>query len=122
MSENDNEVLEIRVVLKKGQIERFSRIMEALGIESRADVLRHLISLYPLPPPRFEHINTYEDHITVKDNILGREANIYLKPEGVAFCDICQLQDCLHIDYALSLSNVTRMLEAKGWKHQRKSL
>lgn len=119
MSESDEETLEIRVVLKKNQIERFGRIQEDLGIESRADVLRHLISLYPLPPPRFEHINTYDDHITIKDNVLNREANIYLKTGGEAFCDVCQLQDCLHINYALALPSVVRVLEAKGWTRKR---
>ena len=118
MSENDEETLEVRVVLKKNQIERFGRIQEALGIESRADVIRHLISIYPLPPPRFEHINTYEDHVTIKDNVLNREANIYLKPGGEAFCDVCQLQDCLHINYALGRPSVVRVLAAKGWKRK----
>ena len=99
-------------------MERFERIQDLLGIASRADVMRHLIAIYPLPPPRFEHINTYDDHITVKDNVLNKNVDVYLKEDGLAYCNVCGLDDCQHIDYALGIPQVIRILNAKGWKRK----
>ena len=119
MSSEDREKgLQIRVELDDKLVERFERIQESLGIASRADVIRHLIAIYPLPPPRFEHINTYEDRITIKDNVLNKNANIYLKEGGLVHCDICGLDDCQHIDYALNILQVIRILNAKGWRRK----
>jgi hypothetical protein len=111
--------LEIRVILKGEQRERFEQIQETLGIASRADVIRHLITIYPLPPPRFEHINTYDDHATVKDNVLNQTADVYFKADGEVYCELCGLEDCHHIDYALGLRRVQRVLDRKGWKRKR---
>lgn len=122
MSPDENEKekgLQIRVELDENLEEKFERIQEFLGIGNRADVIRHLIVQYHLPPPRFEHINTYDDHITVKDNVLSRNADVYLKDDGVAHCNVCNLSDCQHIDYALSLPKVLKILNAKGWKRKR---
>jgi hypothetical protein len=119
MERDEDSSLEIRVVLKGVQVERFEQIKEKLGISSRADVLRHLITIYPLPPPRFVHINTYDDHATVKDNVLNRNADVYFKNDGGVFCELCGLGECHHIDYVLSLPRVQRVLDGRGWKRKK---
>ena len=118
-SEDKEKGLQIRVELDAKLEERFERIQEVLGIASRADEIRHLIAIFPLPPPRFEHINTYEDRITIKDNVLNKNVNVYLREGGLVHCDVCGLNDCQHIDYALSIPQVIRILNARGWKRKR---
>ena len=119
MERDEDSSLEIRVVLRGAHVERFGQIQEKLGISSRAEVLRHLITIYPLPPPRFEHINTYDDRATVKDNVLGQNADVYFKDDGGVFCDLCGLDDCHHIEYVLSLPRVRRVLDGRGWKRKK---
>ena len=118
MSEDEEASLEVRVVLKGSQVERFERIQENLGIFSRADVLRHLITVYPLPPPRFIHINTYDDHATIKDTVLNRSADVYFKEDGSVFCELCNLSSCHHIDYVLNLPSVKKILDERGWERK----
>jgi len=98
------------VVLKGSQVERFKRIQVKRGISSKVDVLRHLITIYPLPPPRFEHINTYQDHATIKDNVLDKQVDVYFREDGGAYCELCNLEDCHHIDYVRSLPSVKKLL------------
>ena len=117
-ADNKEEGLQLRVVLDEALEEKFRQIMEYLGIKNKTEVIRHIIKQYPLPPPRLEHINTYDDRITIRDNILSRTVDVFLKDDGLAFCNLCNLNDCLHIDYALGLPKVNRILSAKGWKRK----
>ena len=110
MKREEDSSLEIRVVLKGPHVERFKRIQEKLGISSRADVLRHLITIYPLPPPSFEHVNTYHDHATIRDNVLDRQVDVCFKEDGGVFCELCNLEDCHHVDYVRSLPSVKKLL------------
>ena len=118
MERDEDSSLEIRVILKGTLVERFDQIQEKLGITSRAEVLRHLITIYPLPPPRFVHINTYDDHATVKDNVLERNVDVYFKADDEVFCELCGLKDCHHIEFVLSLPQVQRILDDRGWKRK----
>ena len=58
--------------------------------------------------PRFIHVNTYDDHATIRDNKIGREINIYFKNGGVAYCDHCKETNCEHIDYTLTSIKVKK--------------
>lgn len=73
---------------------------------------------YYLETPRFEHHNTYEDHITIRDRRNGRFIDVYIKPEGVAWCETCDKTTCPHIEYTLSLPKVIKVLEKRGWKRE----
>lgn len=100
-----------------------SNIGKKYGFKSRADFITRAIidCLKEYQPqyqlvPRFMHTNTYDDHATIRDNLIGREINIYFKNGGVAYCEFCNGTDCEHITYTLTLSEVTEPLEKRGWK------
>lgn len=67
---------------------------------------------------RFEHINTYEDHASLLDRELKTELSIYFKPDGIAWCTLDESQECIHIEYVLSLPNVLLILKEQGWKRK----
>lgn len=71
------------------------------------------------PLPRFEHVNTYDDHITVQDNELDQSVDIYLRADGSTYCGVCEATDCPHIDYALSVPEVGEALSRSGWRRKR---
>lgn len=68
--------------------------------------------------PRFEHINTYEDHASILDRQLKTELAIYFKDDGLVWCEYDEKKSCIHIDYILSLADVQEKLRKKGWKRK----
>lgn len=68
--------------------------------------------------PPLQKINHDENGVKIKDNTLGRIADIYFKPSGI-FCDLDKTDDCKHIDFALCLPSVQKIIRAhrkEGWK------
>ena len=77
------------------------------------NAIRKLIEQYK---PRFEHFNTYEDHVTIIDRT-GKHArliDIYFR-NGKAYCEFCQDFDCEHIRFALKIPKVVEPLRRAGW-------
>jgi hypothetical protein len=64
--------------------------------------------------PRFQHLNMYEDHVKVIDNDMGRIASIYFKHRKI-FCDICETNECIHIDFAITIPEAVKILNEKGF-------
>ncbi|MEM3437241.1 MAG: ribbon-helix-helix domain-containing protein [Nitrososphaerales archaeon] len=90
------------------------------GLTSRSDVAIEAIRKFLeregmyTPKPRFEHLNTYEDHVKIWDNRLSRTASVYFKEDKV-LCDICESDECIHIGFALSIPEVVNALERHGY-------
>jgi len=64
---------------------------------------------------RFEHINTFENRVSIYDNALGKEIDVFLRPEALV-CDFCHSISCEHVEYALSLKKVQDAYKRKGLK------
>lgn len=97
-----------------------TEIAKQRGLKNKSDVATEGIkmllekdSMYT-QRPRFQHFNMYENHIKVIDNEIGRIASVYFKDRTI-FCDICDASECIHIDFALTLSDVIKILEEKGF-------
>ena len=58
---------------------------------------------------RFEHFNMFEDNVKIVDNVLDRIATIYFKANK-ALCDVCDSEECVHVDFALSIPKVVKIL------------
>ena len=119
MSEKGDGFISVRLredLIRK--IDEFINTDEAkeLGYHSRAGfidkILREKIRT------RFEHLNVYDDHVTIIDYDLRRTLNIYFKEEGV-WCEYDESEDCPHIEYVLTIPKVQEILEQKGWKKER---
>lgn len=68
------------------------------------------------PLPRFQHINTFEDHATIYDNKLDTEIDIYFHENGVIWCDYDKSPKCEHINYVLEDPDIQEELKKSGWK------
>ena len=65
---------------------------------------------------RFEHVNMYEDHVKILDNKLdraGRIVSVYFK-DNKAWCEYCDENFCVHIQYAWTLDDVRAVLKERG--------
>lgn len=60
---------------------------------------------------RFKHINTYQNKITIKDRRSGRIFDIFVKDKNHLFCEDCEVGDCEHIDFVLTINEVKKALE-----------
>ena len=64
---------------------------------------------------RFEHVNTFENRVSIYDNMLGKEIDVYLQPETLV-CDYCHAINCEHVKYVLELDQVQESYRKKGLK------
>jgi len=114
-----SEPIKLYVRLKGNIASQFSQIKRYLGLENDTEVVRALISRYYREhqeelPPMIEHFNTYEDHITLRDHRIGRYVDIFAR-DGKLWCEQCEGSKCEHIEYALSVPEIIRVLEKRGW-------
>ena len=96
-----------------------SEIGKKYGFRSRADFVtracrEYLDEVYP----RFEHLNMMDDNVKVVDFTQNRVATIYFRDEGRVRCDLCDADDCEHIDFALAQEDVQKDLKKHDWKRK----
>lgn len=65
---------------------------------------------------RFEHVNTLDNHITMKDRKLGRVVYVYIKEPKELWCELDNATECPHIQFAYTIRQVREVLSAKGWQ------
>ena len=83
------------------------------GYDTRAEVVKDAIRRFLEQleaEQRMEHLNVYEDHVIVRDNVLNRTVFVYLR-NGVMTCDLCESNDCLHTRYVQTLPQVKEKME-----------
>lgn len=100
------------------EIDRFlsSEKGKKLGFHSRADIItRAVTDLIEKYQPRFEHLNMMDDNVKIVDFTMNLIATVYFKNGGEVYCDLCESQDCEHIDYALAQPDVQEELEKHDW-------
>jgi hypothetical protein len=117
------------------KIEEYIKTHPERGYKSLADFITDAVRekcedlkiLVPTPPelPTLEHFNICEDGVRILDRSLpnehskGRIIDIYFKPEN-AWCEFCESTSCKHVEFALSLPEVQKILREKGWKIRKK--
>jgi hypothetical protein len=65
---------------------------------------------------RFEHINTLDNHITIKDRKLGRVVYVYIKEPKELWCELDNATECAHIQFSYTIPQVREVLTSKGWQ------
>lgn len=101
-----------------------TEIAKKMGYRFKTDVVTAAVRdflkehEYYVETPPFEHYNTYRDHITIRDRRNGRFIDVYIKPEGIAWCETCDKTACPHIEYALNVPEVIKALEKRGWERR----
>jgi len=114
--------LQIKVLLDDSLAEKFRKIKQRYGLKTHSETVRFLIAeefrrLKPELAPDFEHFNVYDDHITIRDNRIGRYVDIYAR-NGDLCCELCGSKNCEHIRFAVEIPEVEKALEKKGWRHK----
>jgi len=113
------------VRIPRGQIEELEAFLKTerarkLGYNYKVEVISQAVREFlENHQPRFEHINTYEDHATIVDYQIRHSINVYFKDEGTVWCYYCQKDDCPHINYTLELPDARKALKEKGWIRKR---
>lgn len=115
-------------------IEEYIRAHPEMGYKSLADFvtdavrekcseLKILVATSKLPP--LEHFNISENGVRILDRTLGngvskgRIIDVYFKPDKVQ-CEYCGSDDCKHVEFALNIPKVRKILIQKGWEISKK--
>ncbi len=124
----EEEPIRIALVLEGEMAKRFEAVKKKWGLEANTDVIRMLITNYYDQMPRgrsgLEHTNIDSEGVWIKDWDLdtqkGRLVHVNLKSDPnnrvQAYCEFHETQSCNHIDFALDLPEVQKILKEKGWK------
>jgi Arc/MetJ-type ribon-helix-helix transcriptional regulator len=122
------------VRLPKELMEEIDNILKrgVMGYKSRAEFIKEAIREKLKTIPReileqlpLEHFNLSENGVRILDRSLanehsrGRIIDVYFKPDKV-LCEYCQSNNCKHVEFALSLPEVRKILSEKGWEIRRK--
>jgi len=115
----------VTIKLPKELVDEMDKLKGKHGFRGRGEIakeaIRQLLDKYKADinaPPRFVKINSDENGIKLRDNVLNREVDVYIKPYGVR-CLLDDSSTCEHVYYALSDSDVRKIIRAKikeGWK------
>ncbi|MEM2841634.1 MAG: hypothetical protein QXN62_08770 [Candidatus Bathyarchaeia archaeon] len=66
---------------------------------------------------RFEHLNVYQEHVTIWDKKLRRLVDVYFSGrKPYVYCSLCEDHECDHTRFALSIPEVLKALKEKGWR------
>jgi len=77
-------------------------------------LIEQFITNFSVTPPYLHH-NTYGDHTSIRDNKLEKLIDVYLKEDSL-WCEECELTDCGHVEFTLSLDQVKEAYQKKGLK------
>ncbi|GAF81241.1 unnamed protein product [marine sediment metagenome] len=115
----------VAISIPEEMINEIKRLIEQnphLGYKSTSDyvaeALRRLFSKHSQLVSRFLPVKIQEDHVMIRDSLVGRDVTVRFLDGGVAHCDDCDKAECVHINYALTLPDVTTFLKRKGWKRK----
>ena len=114
------------VRLPEDLTDEMDKLIGKHGFRSRAEIakqaIRTLLREYQgkesALPTRFGHYNISDFGARITDSKSELMADIYFKPEGV-WCDLDQTNDCEHIDYALTVPKIQKIIrqhKKEGWK------
>jgi len=124
----------VTVKIPKELIDEMDKFIGSLGFRSRGEIakeaIRQLLNHYKesltLPEPsKLEHFNISENGVRILDRSLangvskGRIIDVYFKPDKV-LCEYCGSGNCRHVEFALNIPKVRKILIEKGWEISKK--
>lgn len=65
--------------------------------------------------PRLKKISVSDDRVVLLDTVKNRIAEVVVQ-EGVLFCQLCEVDECMHVGYANALPEVGFMMKKAGVK------
>ena len=88
------------------------------AVREKCEELKILTPAAELPP--VEHFNISENGVRILDRTIkngvsnGRIIDVYFKPDGI-WCEYCGTDNCRHVEFALNIPKVRKILIEKGW-------
>jgi len=104
------ELLQRAEIQKQLEIDHFTKTHSGLGSWI---IYQFLIEKTDF---RFDHFNLDEQGVKIVDRKLNIIVQVYFKPDAV-FCEYDESNNCKHVEVALSLLEVQKILREKGWKY-----
>ncbi|MFQ5712145.1 MAG: hypothetical protein ACE5GD_10275 [Candidatus Geothermarchaeales archaeon] len=102
------------VIIKQEVYEEIKRYYEAYknellkeGVNSVTGLFVKAVYEYLKRFDRYEHLNTYEDRVIIRDIASGRIINIELRDKRL-YCEHCEAFNCDHVRYTKYLSEVRK--------------
>ncbi|NIO20998.1 MAG: hypothetical protein GTN76_09720 [Candidatus Aenigmarchaeota archaeon] len=111
--------VDVRLSIEGDLFKRLERLKQYYQIEEYTEMVRFCITdAYKKIEhrPRFEHVNTYDNHVKILDNQMNRIAEVYFKTNDKSWCSLCNSHDCVHIEYAWTLPKIAKILREHGFK------
>lgn len=106
-----NEALDIPLIQKQLTFASKQKLPSSLGVWIIEQWLIENTSF------RFEHVNTFEDHITIMDRKFPMKLfDLYPRDDGSCWCEEDDSIDCVHVHFVLEQHKIMRQLEQRGWK------
>jgi hypothetical protein len=93
------------------------------AVREKCSELKILVATSELP--QLEHFNISENGVRILDRSLsngvskGRIIDVYFKPDRV-LCEYCGTDNCRHVEFALNIPKVRKILIEKGWPISKK--
>ncbi len=92
-----------------------TKMAKEMGLTNLTQFANYSITqqIEKLKPKRLEHVNMYEDHVKIMDNKLGkvgRIISVYFKKRQNSWCDYCEENNCIHVQFAWEIPDVRSIL------------
>ena len=68
---------------------------------------------------RLSHVNMYDDHVKILDNGLdsvGRIVSVYFRKDSKTWCDYCESESCVHVQFSWEIPKVRDILLKHGFR------
>ena len=112
--------IRLRMDLQGLEAEHFQLIKRFLGVKNDTEVVRVLLSQYWREhqeelEPVLKHFNLNEEGVLILDPSYNppRIIQVFFKPDGTVECELCESQHCRHIQFALTIPEVTEILSKR---------
>jgi len=112
--------IRLRMDLDGVEAEHFKFIKRFLGVKNDTEVVRVLLRQYWRQhkeelEPSLQHFNLNEEGVMILDHSFTppRIIQVSFTPDGTAECELCDSPTCRHIQFALSIPEVTEILSKR---------
>jgi Arc/MetJ-type ribon-helix-helix transcriptional regulator len=120
MQKEKKESNHVTVKIPKELIQEMDMLIGQRGFRSRGEIakqaIRQLLDGYKSRD--FEVVNHDERGVKIRDNKLGRYADVQITPKGI-YCPLCDAHNCEHIRFALTQEDIRKFViqkQKEGWK------
>ena len=93
--------------------------VKKIGISTVSHFVTNSVAKYlqEMKQESMTHVNMHDNHIKIMDRDLekhGRIVSVYFQCPNTPYCDYCEKDDCIHVQFAWEIPEARRILERHG--------